>query len=176
MDTKTGEIKTIVALTREEVMSGKWEGISDEAAKSLGALNVGERLDWWERQKAANPAAVADQVAAVNKKAAEAKAATESTTPAPTTPVDVGPYVPPAISVGRTVHIVMSDGEPRPMIVTAVFAEHVNGTVFLDGSNDSKNVPEEITVEDPSFTLGRAFSISQDEERKVGTWHWPPRA
>lgn len=79
-------------------------------------------------------------------------------------------------TVGRIVHYVLERPEPRPPIVRPAIIVHVwPGTttqdglvqlqVFTDCSNDG-------------FATGTAWktSVLYDEEKKPGTWHWPPRA
>lgn len=76
-------------------------------------------------------------------------------------------------TAGRIVNLVMADGQVRPMIVTQVWSDTcVNGTVFLDGQNDFKIVPDGIAVM-PDGMLGWATSRSLDEAKQPGTWHWP---
>ncbi len=96
-------------------------------------------------------------------------------------------------TVGRTVMMVMRDGDVRPMIVTQAFEvtkdmadveqQMVNGQVLLAGGNDLReregegslnNVPEGLDVlAGTSTALG--WSRHYSETKEPGTWHWPER-
>jgi hypothetical protein len=81
-------------------------------------------------------------------------------------------------SPGRIVHYVLPEehrnaGEIRPAIIVRVFNSlghpsnpgMANLQVFLDGPNDEPDVVP---------WVGSA-NFAPAEERRPGTWHWPPR-
>lgn len=78
------------------------------------------------------------------------------------------------VTLGRIVHFVIgkdSWGEPlsRPAMVVQVWQDGtVNLQVFTDGQNDVRR-----------GTNGEGMlwkgSVDHNEEKTVGTWHWPPR-
>ncbi|MES2200730.1 MAG: hypothetical protein V4498_00600 [candidate division FCPU426 bacterium] len=86
---------------------------------------------------------------------------------------------------GRMVNIVMKDGSTRPLIITNVFPnaqDHthpmVNGHLLLDGPNDRENNPLGAPLEagEESPMTYWATSVSRDDKKTVGTWHWPERS
>lgn len=91
-------------------------------------------------------------------------------------------------TIGRIVHFKIDDWRVRPMIVTAVWPGEygpdsygINGTVFLDGSNDLRlhPIPEVIGTHHgckpvaPDVPLLHIYSAKQGDG--PGEWNWPPR-
>lgn len=73
------------------------------------------------------------------------------------------------LSVGRTVHYILSNGEHRPAIVTRVWSPTCGQlVVFTDLPNDANDVPGEVVdlVE---------YRSSVVEGTAPHTWHWPER-
>lgn len=84
-------------------------------------------------------------------------------------------------TIGRTLLVVMKDGTDRPLIVTAIFPQEdptaplLNGHVLLDGQNDRDNNPFETPEGDDAPLVVWATSLKRDDNKQVGTWHWPER-
>lgn len=81
------------------------------------------------------------------------------------------------ITVGRSVHYVLADGQVRPLTVTKVRGDElsqVNGTLFFDGSNDAEVLPR--PAENPATNpiMYVAF-VRYDASKSPNTWHWPER-
>lgn len=75
--------------------------------------------------------------------------------------------------VGAIVHFVLppgaagggGTGQVRPLIITRIWSVatgHINGKVILDGMND-------IGHDD------HAYTVPYNEDKTIGTWHWPDR-
>lgn len=81
----------------------------------------------------------------------------------------------------RIVHYVLTNaGGCRPFLVTRVWNEElVNGTLFIDGTNDYENVPywsspqKNYKLAVPAELLIWRTSIKYDKDKNVHTWHWP---
>lgn len=80
----------------------------------------------------------------------------------------------------RIVHYVLSNGECRPFLVTKAWSDvTVNGTVFIDGSNDYSAVPS-FTVPYPYpqtpileiWKTSRAYASIDTGQILTDTWHW----
>lgn len=85
-------------------------------------------------------------------------------------------------SMGRIVHYVAPEGVTRPAIIIAPCIERFPGSnytrdecqlhVYFDGTNDMPWSPERKMAEVPNPWR---TSVPYDENKAVGTWHWPPR-
>ena len=76
-------------------------------------------------------------------------------------------------SIGRVVHYVLEagphQGDHRPAFIVNVWSNDlVNLQVFTDGSNDV--YPNQGPV---PATLWRTSKHHDEEEKALGTWHWP---
>jgi hypothetical protein len=97
-------------------------------------------------------------------------------------------------SVGRFVHLVMRNGEVRPMLVTMAFEphedpnieggqnQHLNGHVFLDGGNDLNPLADHLNNLEglgldvlEGTSMARGWSRLFSDKKEPGTWHWPER-
>lgn len=85
---------------------------------------------------------------------------------------------------GRSVHYVMKDGSMRPLLIVHVFPNEaephnpmVNGHLALDGENDRDNDPgaQELDKTEEAPLVRWATSVSRNDEKQPGTWHWPER-
>lgn len=79
------------------------------------------------------------------------------------------------VTVGRTVHYVLTDGQHRPATVVRTFPGYdgVNLVVLLDGTNDS-TVAIAHGFQAGALT-GWATSVKYSEGKEPFTWHWPER-
>lgn len=88
-------------------------------------------------------------------------------------------------TIGRIVHVRISEHDWRPAILTHVFESDgyatgfgSNLTVFLDAANDLRdggiNRLAEAGLSVAGFAL--AYGCSLEEGDKVGQWRWPPRS
>lgn len=86
--------------------------------------------------------------------------------------------LPPRITVGRFVHYTTITGQCRPYLVTRVWSTEkglVNGTVFIDGTNDYADIPNwesPLTRENVVLSIWKT-SVVYSENKEMGTWHWP---
>lgn len=80
------------------------------------------------------------------------------------------------ITVGRSVHYVLKDGQVRPLQVTNVHGDeiHVNGVLLFDGSNDVGLLPRE-HADHAGNPFMHLQGIRYDANKTPGTWHWPER-
>lgn len=81
------------------------------------------------------------------------------------------------ITVGRTVHYVLADGQVRPLVVTKVRGDElgqVSGTLFFDGSNDAELLPR--PAENPATNpIMHVAAVRYEASGWPNTWHWPER-
>lgn len=88
----------------------------------------------------------------------------------------------------RIVNYVMNDFTVRPFLITRVWSDTtVNGTLFIDGSNDYQIVPNTtldytaplvLTVWKTSVVYNDPSSVEREDGKTTpvaNTWHWPAR-
>ena len=79
----------------------------------------------------------------------------------------------------RIVHYVLNDGSCRPFLVTKAWNENiVNGTVFIDGSNDYGAVGIVSYPQEPLLTVWKTsigYKDNSDKSVTSNTWHWPEK-
>lgn len=79
------------------------------------------------------------------------------------------------MAVARRVHYVMRDSQCRPFDIVRVWDNGmVNGILLLDGTNDRVNLPW--SGDSNGVLTYWVTSVHEDNNKNMGTWHWPERA